>query len=118
MSKHVATKFTSAKGLPKPVEETERGQDYIKWGKKNDYPFYLIEMFQGSAWHQGILKTKTYYIAGGGIEVVSGTMDDFLSNVHSDFQIDEVMKKAAFDYELFDAFAIAGTWNKEGTLGS
>ena len=115
MSKILATGFTNVKGLPIPAEEVERGQDFVKWGKKNDYPFYLVEMFQGSAWHQGILKTKTYYIAGGGIEVVSGQLEEFLENKYSDFNIEEVLKKCAFDFELFDAYAIAGTWNKEGT---
>ena len=103
MSQNKTISFSKAKGLPIPLEEVERGQDFIKWGKKNDYPFYLVEMFQGSAWHQGILKTKTYYIAGGGIEIVRGQLDGFLSNEHSDFNIEEVMKKCAFDFELFDA---------------
>jgi hypothetical protein len=116
MSKLItSTGFNSNHALPKPIEAVERGQDYIKWGSKNDYPFFLIDMYGGSAWHQGILKTKTYYIAGGGIEVVSGQLEELIENKYSDFRLDEVMKKCAFDFELFDAFAVCGTWNKEGT---
>ncbi len=88
---------------------------FIKWGKKNDYPFFLVDLFNGSAWHQGIIKNKTYYIAGGGLEVVSGELSRFLANSYTDFTMDEIVEQLAFDYELFGAFAVKGTWNKEGT---
>jgi len=107
--------FSSSKGLPKPTEVLDRQKGFVKWGDKNDYPFYLIDMYQGSAWHQGIIKTKAYYVAGGGIEVVSGQMTSFLENSFSDFTMDEVIQRCELDYELFDAFAALGTWNREGT---
>ncbi len=114
-NKVTATGFSSNKGLPAASEKAVRGQEYTSWGDKNDYPFFLIDMFNGSAWHQGILNTKTYYIAGGGIEIVSGELQPFLDNQYSDFNMNEVIKSCAFDYELFNAFAVIGTWNKEGT---
>ncbi len=98
-----------------PVEEQDRMLGFIKWGKKNDYPYFLVDLFNGSAWHQGIIKNKTHYIAGGGIEVVTGNLQRFLENPFSDFTMDEIVEQLAFDYELFGAFAVKGTWNKEGT---
>ena len=98
-----------------PVEEQDRMLGFIKWGKKNDYPYFLVDLFNGSAWHQGIIKNKTHYIAGGGIEVVTGNLQRFLDNPFSDFTMDEIVEQLAFDYELFGAFAVKGTWNKEGT---
>lgn len=98
-----------------PVEEQDRMLGFIKWGKKNDYPYFLVDLFNGSAWHQGIIKNKTHYIAGGGIEVVTGNLQRFLENPYSDFTMDEIVEQLAFDYELFGAFAVKGTWNKEGT---
>jgi hypothetical protein len=98
-----------------PIEEQDRMLGFIKWGKKNDYPYFLVDLFNGSAWHQGIIKNKTHYIAGGGIEVVTGTLQRFLENPFSDFTMDEIVEQLAFDYELFGAFAVKGTWNKEGT---
>jgi predicted small secreted protein len=98
-----------------PVEEQDRMLGFIKWGKKNDYPFFLVDLFNGSAWHQGIIKNKTYYIAGGGLEVVSGELSRFIANSYTDFTMDEIVEQLAFDYELFGAFAVKGTWNKEGT---
>ena len=98
-----------------PIEEQDRMLGFIKWGKKNDYPYFLVDLYNGSAWHQGIIKNKTHYIAGGGIEVVTGTLQRFLENPFSDFTMDEIVEQLAFDYELFGAFAVKGTWNKEGT---
>jgi len=113
--KQLVTGFSSNETLPKPIEKEERGQDYIKWGSKNDYPFFLVDMLGGSAWHQGIVKTKSYYVAGGGIDIVSGQLQELVENKYSDFTLEEVIKKCSFDFELFDAFAVCGTWNKEGT---
>ena len=98
-----------------PIEEQDRMLGFIKWGKKNDYPYFLIDLYNGSAWHQGIIKNKTHYIAGGGIEVVSGELARFIANPYSDFTMNEIVEQLAFDYELFGAFAVKGTWNREGT---
>ena len=98
-----------------PIEEQDRMLGFIKWGKKNDYPYFLVDLYNGSAWHQGIIKNKTHYIAGGGVEVVTGNLQRFLENPFSDFTMDEIVEQLAFDYELFGAFAVKGTWNKEGT---
>lgn len=98
-----------------PIEEQDRMLGFIKWGKKNDYPYFLVDLYNGSAWHQGIIKNKTHYIAGGGLEVVSGELSRFIANPYSDFNMNEIIEQLAFDYELFGAFAVKGTWNREGT---
>lgn len=109
------TSISFSKEYQKPIEEKDRQKGFIKWGKKNDYPFFLIEMLQGSAWHQGILKNKTYYIAGGGIQTVSGDASQFLKNSFADFDMNEIVQRMAFDFELFGAMAVIGTWNREGS---
>ena len=88
---------------------------FVKWGKKNDYPFFLVELYNGSAYHQGIIKNKTHYIAGGGLEIVSGLIQPFIDNRWSDFDMNEIAERLAFDQELFGGMAVKGTWNKEQT---
>ena len=109
------TSISFSKQYQLPIEEKDRQRGFIKWGKKNDYPFFLIEMLQGSAWHQGIIKNKTYYIAGGGLETVNGDMTSFLANSFSDFDMNDIAQRMTFDFELFGAMAVIGTWNREGT---
>jgi hypothetical protein len=113
MSKVLNVQFS--KSFTVPVEELDKGQGFVKWGKKNDYPFFIIDLLHGSAWHQGILKNKSYYIAGGGLEVVSGDAQPFLNNEYRDFDMNEIAQRMTFDFELFGAMCVKGTWNREGT---
>ena len=55
------TSLSFRKEFIKPDEEKDRALGFIKWGKKNDYPYFLVDLFNGSAWHQGIIKTKTFF---------------------------------------------------------
>ena len=109
------TTISFRKEFQKPDEEKDRSIGFVKWGKKNDYPFFLVELYNGSAYHQGIIKNKTHYIAGGGLEIVSGMLQPFIDNKWSDFDMNEIAERLAFDQELFGGMAVKGTWNKEGT---
>lgn len=109
------TSLTFKKDYIKPDEEKDRMLGFIKWGKKNDYPYFLIDLYNGSAWHQGIIKNKTYYIAGGGLEVVSGNMQPFIENKYAEFDMNEIAEMLAHDYEMFGGFCGIGTWNRDGS---
>lgn len=104
-----------SKEYQKPVEMKDKKMGFTKWGLKNDYPFFLIELLNGSAWHQGIIKSKTFYIAGSGLEVVAGDATLFLENPYSDFTMNEIVQQMVFDFEVFGGMAVIGTWNREGT---
>ena len=109
------TTLSFRKDFQKPEEEKDRSLGFVKWGKKNDYPFFLVDLYNGSAYHQGIIKNKTHYIAGGGLQIVSGMLQPFIDNRWSDFDMNEIAERLAFDQELFGGMAVKGTWNKEGT---
>lgn len=109
------TSVSFRKDFQKPEEEKDRSLGFTKWGKKNDYPFFLVDLYNGSAYHQGIIKNKTFYIAGGGLQIVSGMVQPFIDNKWSDFDMNEIAERMAFDQELFGGFAVKGTWNKEQT---
>ena len=109
------TSLTFKKDYIKPDEEKDRMLGFIKWGKKNDYPYFLIDLYNGSAWHQGIIKNKTYYIAGGGLEVVSGNMQPFIENKYAEFDMNEIAEMLSHDYEMFGGFCAIGTWNRDGS---
>ena len=109
------TSLSFRKDFMLPEEEKDRQLGFVKWGKKNDYPYFLIDLYNGSAWHQGIIKTKTFYIAGNGLEAVTGNMDEFIRNQYSAFDMNEIAEQMAFDFEMFGGFCVKGTWNREGT---
>ena len=93
------TSLSFKKDYIKPDEERDRSHDFVKWSKKNDYPYFLIDLFNGSAWHQGIIKNKVPYIAGGGLETTSGNLNEFIENKYSEFDMNEISEMLAFDYE-------------------
>jgi hypothetical protein len=109
------TSLSFKKDYIKPDEEKDKQLGFIKWGKKNNYPFFLVDLLNGSAWHAGIIKNKTYYIAGGGIEIVSGNMQPFIDNKYSEFDMNEIAELLAYDYEIFGGFCVIGTWNRDGS---
>lgn len=112
--KNVIEKVNFAKQMAKPVEEKDKG-GFVKWGKKNDWPFFINELREGSPVHGGIIKNKIRYISGGGIEIISGNLQEFLDNANSDFTIEEVADAMTEDYEGFGGFIVKGTWDMEGT---
>ena len=104
-----------SKEYQKPIEIKDKKTGVMKWGARNDYPFFLIDLLNGSAWHQGIIRSKTFYIAGSGLEVTSGDATLFMQNPYSDYDMNEIVQMLTFDFEVFGAMAAIGTWNREGT---
>jgi len=53
--------FAEAK---QPEYKEKKGEGYIQYGDKNDYPSYLIDLFNKSAKHGAIIRSKVHYICG------------------------------------------------------
>ena len=51
-----------------PTFNEVRGHQYIKYGENNDYPSYLVNLFNRSAKHNAIITAKQLYIAGQGLD--------------------------------------------------
>jgi hypothetical protein len=49
-----------------PEYREKRGKGYIEFGEKNDYPSYLLSLYNKSAKHNAIVKGKVNYIIGNG----------------------------------------------------
>ena len=50
-----------------PVFSEIRNKEYIKYGEDNNYPNFLVTLFNRSAKHNAILTAKQLYIAGQGL---------------------------------------------------
>src|SRR5258706_1251627 len=88
-----------------------RGEDYIFFGKNNDYPEYLLKIYDRSAKRNAIINQKSFYIFGGG----SLTCGDFKVNENCE-TLNDVLKKVILDYELFGGFAVEVIWAFGGKL--
>lgn len=91
-----------------PTFEEVRGKDWIAYGKDNDFPSYLIDLFNRSAKHNAIVTGKTQYIKGGGLVVkqdldpISKTRAEaFLKSMNSFISANELLERSILDTELF-----------------
>ena len=117
----ISLRFDNNK-VPQFVEQT--GKHWIKYGEQNNYPQYLVMLFNRSAKHNAIITSKQLYIAGKGVEVDQSDMqgDDIAKlqayiNAPNQYEtLNDLMKKTILDYELFGGFylKVVGKKGKSG----
>jgi DNA-binding MarR family transcriptional regulator len=95
--------FAEAK---QPEYKEKKGEGYIQYGDKNDYPSYLIELFNKSAKHGAIIRSKVHYICGNGW---SGN-DAFVQHPNRTETLADLSKKVSLDIELFGGAFIEVIW--------
>ena len=92
-----------------PVFKEVRNKDYINYGEDNNYPNFLVTLFNRSAKHNAILTAKQLYIAGQGLAFnAEGLPTDkivstqaFIDNANPYESLHSVSSKMALDIELF-----------------
>jgi hypothetical protein len=93
----------------KPVVYKEnKVRGWFSYGEKNDYPAYLLDLFDKSGKHGAIVRGKTDFIIGNGFGFVD---DNLLTDTNAKTIIDrcnsngesleDVTKKVAMDVEIF-----------------
>lgn len=103
----IRVEFTSDK-VPNFVEV--RGKGYIKYGETNDYPQYLVLLFNRSAKHNAIITNKQLYIKGQGWIFSPENMDgddqialrSYIDSPNPYETLDDLMAKTCLDVELFN----------------
>jgi DNA-binding MarR family transcriptional regulator len=95
--------FAEAK---QPEYKEKKGEGYIQYGDKNDYPSYLIDLFNKSAKHGAIIRSKVHYICGNGW---SGN-DAFVQHPNRTETLADLSKKVSLDIELFGGAFIEVIW--------
>ena len=105
---------------PRIIEVANK--EYVEYGNAeyaNLYPQFLIDLYYGSSTHAAIVNATSDMVAGKSIEV-SETQDlnnlvkikKFFANINSNENVNEMIKKVAFDYKLQGAFALNIVYNR------
>lgn len=88
-----------------PTFKEERNKDWIKFGENNDYPDYLINLFNLSAKHNAIVTGKVHYICGGGLTVdkdcTNAAQEAKMLQLINDSDFEELAIKLETDIRLF-----------------
>lgn len=92
----------------RPEIKKDWSYDYIKYGKKNDFPNELIRYFEEHAEHGAIVNAKARYLFGKGLKAVNPEQEilanQFLENANRYETWNDLGKKLALDCELFNSF--------------
>lgn len=103
----IELKFDKAE-MPKFTEKKGRG--YIEYGEKNDYPKYLLSLYNESAKHGAIVKGKCNYIYGKGFDY-----DGQINNIGETWN--DVFKKCIKDDEIYRGYYLQIIWNRAQRIG-
>lgn len=104
---------------PEYREKKGEGEGYIEFGKKNDYPNYLVDLFNKSAKHNAIIKGKVNYITGNGFKIKEGIDpigEQFIAQANRVESLTEVLRKASIDIELFGGAYLQIIWSVTGKI--
>jgi hypothetical protein len=103
----------------KPTYKEKRGDGYIEFGNKNDYPLYLNMLYSDSAKHNAIVGGKVKYISGNGFVLeeesdVKGLA--FLENPNTKETLNDILPKVSTDIEVFGGSYIEVIWGKASNM--
>ena len=101
---YVLVQFAEAK---QPEYREKKGEGYIQYGDRNDYPNYLVELFNKSAKHNAIVRNKVHYITGNGW---AGTGEGFIKSPNRSESLDDLTRKVSMDMELFGGAFLEVIW--------
>lgn len=102
-----------------PVFEKEKNKEYVKYGEENNYPKYLVDLFNRSAKHNAILTAKQKYTYGRGLKIKEGLVTDqaikaqaFLVRPNTFETLSDIFNKAVLDKRLYGGYALQIVWSK------
>lgn len=115
MDNIVILSFAEAK---QPEYREKKGLGYIEFGDKNDYPNYLLSLYNKSAKHNAIVRGKVNYIIGNGWQSdgVDAQADLFIKSPNQYESLAELTRKVSIDIEVFGGAYLEVIWSKVGGL--
>lgn len=89
------------------------GQGYVAWGKRNNMPSLLLDLYNQSPTHRSAVNFAVQSIVGGGLDLEAMKVEGYqiAPNYFNDW--DSLLRNIALDYILFGSFAIQIIMNKD-----
>ena len=98
-----------------PEFKEKKGEGYIQYGDRNDYPNYLVDLFNKSAKHNAIIKSKVHYISANGWKG-SESAEQFIEKVNRMESLNDLTRKVSLDAELFGGYYLEIIFSATGLL--
>jgi hypothetical protein len=100
--KHIVLQFDRAL---QPVFTEKKNKGYVEYGELNNYPEYLLSLYNESPKHGAIVKGKSTYIYGRAFE------NKGVANSRGE-SWNDILKKCVKDDELFRGYYLQIIWNR------
>lgn len=115
MDNLVILSFAEAK---QPEYREKKGVGYIEFGDKNDYPNYLLGLYNKSAKHNAIVRGKVNYIIGNGwqSDSVDAQANLFIKSPNPYESLADLTRKVSIDIEVFGGAYLEVIWSKVGGM--
>jgi hypothetical protein len=115
MDNIVILSFAEAK---QPEYREKKGVGYIEFGDKNDYPTYLLGLYNKSAKHNAIVRGKVNYIIGNGwqSDEVDAQAELFIKAPNPYESLIDITRKVSSDVEIFGGAYLEVIWSKVGGM--
>lgn len=99
--------------IVRPTEIENKSKGFVLWGDKNDYPDYLLALYENVATLQSVINGTVDFIVGDKVTIpgLNGLPMDMVNRKET---IREQVKKIALDLTLYGAFALQVIRNKVG----
>ena len=99
-----------------PEYREKRGKGYIEFGEKNDYPNYLLSLYNKSAKHNAIVKGKVNYIIGNGwkTDEADPIAEQFIAQPNQFESLNDLTRKVSIDIEIFGGAYLEVIWSLTG----
>ena len=107
MDNFIILNFAEAK---QPEYRERKGQGYIEFGEKNDYPNYLLSLYNKSAKHNAIVRGKVNYITGNGWATKEEDVkaQEFIDKPNAYENLSDLTRKVSIDLEVFGGAYLNG----------
>lgn len=108
-------KFAEAK---QPVFKEKKGEKggYIQFGENNEYPMYLLSLYNNSAKNNAIIKGKVNYITGNGWQPKEADpiAEQFIKSPNNYESLHDLTRKVSTDIEVFGGAYLEIIWSAVG----
>lgn len=103
-----------------PIFSYTSSKDWVEFGEFNNYPDYLIDLYNRNAIHGAIVKGKSAYVYGKGLDyhksditsvVELARLQLFLDNANRYETWNDVLEKTCRYFELFNGYAWQIIWS-------
>ncbi len=112
--KHMDVLFIKLDKIEPPIIKEDKSNEYVKFGKDNNYPDKMIELNKKASLHRSIINKKVRKIVAQGLLSESEQTETFIREMSKTDMPFEFLEKTAKDLEIQNGFYWEITWAKNG----